>query len=192
MPETKVRSGQLVTTLSSKTIDSTNTINTDLTKLAIAGGTAGQVLSTNGSGVLSFITASGGGGATTQNAFKATDQTTNTTNNVYSNDSALTIVVGVTGYYSVEIYVVSDAINNIFLGITGVAGYAKVSSSTANSGFNLNATAVGNAGSGVSFTKISGIINCNTGDNIRLAYYKHFGGIMTILAGSYMKIEKAN
>lgn len=61
MPETKVRSGQLGTSLTSKTIDSTNTISTDLTKLTIAGGTNGQVLSTNGSGTLSFITASGGG-----------------------------------------------------------------------------------------------------------------------------------
>ena len=61
MPETKVRSGQLGATLSSKTIDNTNTINTDLTKLAIAGGTNGQVLSTNGSSVLSWITSSGGG-----------------------------------------------------------------------------------------------------------------------------------
>lgn len=61
MPETKVRSGQLSSTLSSKTIDNTNTINTDLTKLAIAGGTNGQVLSTNGSSVLSWITSSGGG-----------------------------------------------------------------------------------------------------------------------------------
>ena len=59
MPETKVRSGQLGASLSSKTIDNTNTINTDLTKLAIAGGTNGQVLSTNGSGVLSWATASG-------------------------------------------------------------------------------------------------------------------------------------
>lgn len=60
MPETKVRSGQLGTTLSSKTIDNTNTINTDLTKLAIAGGTNGQVLSTNGSSALSWVTAGGG------------------------------------------------------------------------------------------------------------------------------------
>lgn len=60
MPETKVRSGQLASTLSSKTIDNTNTINTDLTKLAIAGGTNGQVLSTNGSSSLSWVTAGGG------------------------------------------------------------------------------------------------------------------------------------
>ena len=60
MPETKVRSGQLASTLSSKTIDNTNTINTDLTKLAIAGGTNGQVLSTNGSSTLNWVTAGGG------------------------------------------------------------------------------------------------------------------------------------
>jgi hypothetical protein len=61
MPETKVRSGQLGSTLSSKTIDNTNTINTDLTKLKVAGGTNGQVLSTDGSSNLSWTTASGGG-----------------------------------------------------------------------------------------------------------------------------------
>jgi hypothetical protein len=61
MPETKVRSGQLGSTLSSKTIDNTNTINTDLTKLKVAGGTNGQVLSTDGSSNLTWTTASGGG-----------------------------------------------------------------------------------------------------------------------------------
>ena len=60
MPETKVRSGQLGSTLSSKTIDNTNTINTDLTKLKVAGGTNGQVLSTDGSSNLSWTTAGGG------------------------------------------------------------------------------------------------------------------------------------
>lgn len=60
MPETKVRSGQLGSTLSSKTIDNTNTINTDLTKLKVAGGTSGQVLSTDGSSNLSWTTAGGG------------------------------------------------------------------------------------------------------------------------------------
>lgn len=83
MPETKVRSGQLGATLSSKTIDNTNTINTDLTKLAIAGGTNGQVLSTNGSSVLSWATAGGGGGglgAPTYVITKATNETvTNST-----------------------------------------------------------------------------------------------------------------
>lgn len=62
MATTKLNNGQLPTTLSSKTIDSSNTINTDLTKLSVAGGTNGQVLSTNGSGSLSWATAGGGGG----------------------------------------------------------------------------------------------------------------------------------
>lgn len=61
MATTKLNNGQLPTTLSSKTIDSSNTINTDLTKLSISGGTNGQVLSTNGSGSLSWATAGGGG-----------------------------------------------------------------------------------------------------------------------------------
>lgn len=61
MATTKLNNGQLPTTLSSKTIDSSNTINTDLTKLSISGGTNGQVLSTNGSGALSWATAGGGG-----------------------------------------------------------------------------------------------------------------------------------
>ena len=60
MPQTKVSNNQIASTLSSKTIDNTNTINTDLTKLAIAGGTNGQVLSTNGSSTLSWVTAGGG------------------------------------------------------------------------------------------------------------------------------------
>ena len=56
MPQTKLNNGQLPTTISSKTIDSSNTINTDLTKLSVTGGTNGQVLSTNGSGSLSWAT----------------------------------------------------------------------------------------------------------------------------------------
>ena len=62
MATTKLNNGQLPNTISSKTIDSSNTINTDLTKLSVAGGTNGQVLSTNGSGSLSWATAGGGGG----------------------------------------------------------------------------------------------------------------------------------
>ena len=60
MPQTKLNNTQLPNTISSKTIDSSNTINTDLTKLSVAGGTNGQVLSTNGSGSLSWATAGGG------------------------------------------------------------------------------------------------------------------------------------
>jgi hypothetical protein len=55
MPVTKLKNGQLPDTLSSKTIDNTNTLSTTLSNLSISGGTNGQVLSTNGSGTLSWI-----------------------------------------------------------------------------------------------------------------------------------------
>lgn len=60
MPETKLNNRQLPNTLSSKTIDNTNDINTTLTRLKISGGTNGQVLSTDGSSNLSWTTAGGG------------------------------------------------------------------------------------------------------------------------------------
>ena len=60
MPTTKLNNGQLPDSLSSKTIGTSNTIETNLTKLTIAGGSNGQVLSTNGSGTLSWATAGGG------------------------------------------------------------------------------------------------------------------------------------
>lgn len=55
----KLNNSQIPDTLSSKTIDNTNSIDTTTTNLSISGGSNGQVLSTNGSGVLNWITASG-------------------------------------------------------------------------------------------------------------------------------------
>ena len=60
MATTKLNNGQLPTTLSSMTIDNTNDINTTTTRLKITGGSSGQVLSTDGSGNLSWTTAGGG------------------------------------------------------------------------------------------------------------------------------------
>ena len=60
MATTKLNNGQLPATLSSKTIDNTNDINTTTTRLKITGGSSGQVLSTDGSGNLSWATAGGG------------------------------------------------------------------------------------------------------------------------------------
>ena len=60
MPTTKLNNAQLPDSLDSKTIGTSNTINTNLTKLSISGGSNGQVLSTNGSGTLSWTTAGGG------------------------------------------------------------------------------------------------------------------------------------
>lgn len=56
MPTTKLKNGQLPDTISSKTVDNTNDINTTTTRLKITGGSNGQVLSTDGSGNLSWKT----------------------------------------------------------------------------------------------------------------------------------------
>lgn len=60
MPQTKLNNSQLPNTLQNKTVDNTNTINTSLTRLRISGGLVNQVLSTDGSGNLSWITVAGG------------------------------------------------------------------------------------------------------------------------------------
>jgi hypothetical protein len=60
MPITKLKNGQLPDTISSKTINSSNSIYTNLASLSITGGSNGQVLSTNGSGTLSWISLASG------------------------------------------------------------------------------------------------------------------------------------
>jgi hypothetical protein len=60
MPTTKLNNAQLPDSIASKTIGTSNTIETNLTKLTISGGSNGQVLSTDGSGTLSWTTAGGG------------------------------------------------------------------------------------------------------------------------------------
>jgi hypothetical protein len=55
----KLNNSQIPDTLSSKTINNTNTINTTTTNFSISGGSNGQVLSTNGSGILSWANAGG-------------------------------------------------------------------------------------------------------------------------------------
>jgi len=56
MPTTKLKNGQLPDTISSKTVDNTNNINTTTTCLKITGGSNGQVLSTDGAGNISWKT----------------------------------------------------------------------------------------------------------------------------------------
>jgi hypothetical protein len=58
MPITKLKNGQLPDTISSKTVDNSNDINTTTTRLKITGGSNGQVLSTDGSGNLFWISVS--------------------------------------------------------------------------------------------------------------------------------------
>jgi hypothetical protein len=59
MPATKLNNRQLPDTLSNKTLDSTNNINTTTVRLKITGGSNGQVLSTDGFGNLSWVTVAG-------------------------------------------------------------------------------------------------------------------------------------
>ena len=61
MPTTKLKNAQLPDVIQSKTIDTSNDIDTTTTKLTITGGSNGQVLSTDGSGNLNWATAGGGG-----------------------------------------------------------------------------------------------------------------------------------
>jgi hypothetical protein len=59
MATTKLKNAQLPDVIQSKTIDTSNDIDTTTTKLTITGGTNGQVLSTDGSGNLSWISVAG-------------------------------------------------------------------------------------------------------------------------------------
>lgn len=59
MAQTKLNNNQLPDTIQNKTIDTSNDIDTTTTKLTITGGTNGQVLKTDGSGNLSWVTPSG-------------------------------------------------------------------------------------------------------------------------------------
>lgn len=59
MPITKLKNGQLPDTISSKTVDNTNDISTTTTRLKITGGSNGQVLSTDGSGNLTWVSVAG-------------------------------------------------------------------------------------------------------------------------------------
>lgn len=61
MPKTKINNTQLPDVIQNKTLDTSNDIDTTTTKLTISGGSNGQVLSTDGSGNLSWTTPSSGG-----------------------------------------------------------------------------------------------------------------------------------
>jgi len=141
----------------------------------------------------STLSASGGGGATSQTAFKAADETTNTSSGTFSNDTNLAITVSVTGWYSLEVFTISTCASSIIFGIVANAGSAKIASVTAG-GYNLaNSPNVGESNASTNgFTKINGMLNLTAGDIVRLSYYKAGGGDVTIKAGSFMKIEKAN
>lgn len=138
------------------------------------------------------LSASGGGGVS-YSAFKAADETINTSQPTFSSDSALVISVAVAGWYTIEVFILTTATTFVALGIEGVSGYAKITSGTAI-GYDLsNSPLVGYAqNAGTNFSKIDGLINCGGGENLRISYYKQSGGNVTCHTGSYMKITKVS
>lgn len=100
MPITKLKNGQLPDTLSSKTVDNTNDINTTTTRLKITGGSNGQVLSTDGSGNISWTTAGGGGlGAPTFQIVKSANETVTSSTTLQDDDHLFQALTNGKTYY---------------------------------------------------------------------------------------------
>jgi hypothetical protein len=136
MPTTKLNNGQLPDSLSSKTIGTSNTINTNLEKLSIAGGSNGQVLSTNGSGTLSWTTAGGGGGVTDGDKGDIT---------VSNNGATWTIDNGVVSYAKMQ----DVSATSRLLGRAS-AGSGDVEEITIGTGLTLTGTTLSASGGGSS------------------------------------------
>lgn len=111
MAQTKLKNAQLPDTLSSKTVDNTNDISTTTTKLKISGGTNGQVLSTDGSGNISWTTAAGGGGLSPSYLItKSADESrVNTSTPSDDNDFSFAMTSG--KYYFIEFNILASRNN---------------------------------------------------------------------------------
>jgi hypothetical protein len=101
MPTTKLKNAQLPDVIQSKTIDTSNDIDTTTTKLTITGGTNGQVLSTDGSGNLSWTTAGGGGGlgAPTFEIVKSANETVTSSTTLQDDDHLFQALTNGKTYY---------------------------------------------------------------------------------------------
>ena len=116
----KLNNTQLPNTLSSKTIDNTNAINTNLTQLSISGGSGSQVLSTNGSGVLNWITASGGGSfPTTETIANGTIDITKSITYVTGNNVTLPASTSAGQYKTIIKLNDNASVNYVFSSPTG-------------------------------------------------------------------------
>ena len=98
MAETKIANRQLPDTIQGKTIDTSNDIDTTTTKLTISGGSNGQVLSTDGSGNLSWTTA-GGLGAPTFVKTKTADETVTSSTTLQDDDHLFQSLTSGKTYY---------------------------------------------------------------------------------------------
>lgn len=141
MPSTKLNNSQLPNTLSSKTIDNSNDISTTTTKLKISGGTNGQVLSTDGSGNLSWATAFG----YTQIVTKTADETVSGTTTVQDDD---------------ELFFTADANSTYSIMFEAIISRASAPSTTWSIQWTVPSGAVGSyysTGSAQTLTTLSGI-----------------------------------
>ena len=106
MAQTKLNNSQLPNTLSSKTIDNTNDINTTTTRLKISGGSNGQVLSTDGASNISWITAGGGVGPSYIVTKTADESRLNTT--TPSDDAHFSFAMTSGKYYFIEFNILAS------------------------------------------------------------------------------------
>lgn len=117
MAQTKLNNAQLPDTIQNKTIDTSNDIDTTTTKLTISGGSNGQVLSTDGSGNLSWATAGGGGGlgAPTYELIKTADETITNSTTLQDDDHLYQALISGKTYW-IELSLIlskGDASNNL-------------------------------------------------------------------------------
>lgn len=98
MATTKLNNGQLPDTIQNKTIDTSNDIDTTTAKLTITGGSNGQVLSTDGSGNLSWTTA-GALGAPTAVVTKTVDESVVSSGTLQDDDDLTYTLTANKSYY---------------------------------------------------------------------------------------------
>ena len=108
MPTTKLKNAQLPDVIQSKTIDTSNDIDTTTTKLTITGGSNGQVLSTDGSGNLSWVTAGGGGGLGPSYIVTKTADESRVNTTTPSDDSHFSFAMTSGKYYFIEFNIIAS------------------------------------------------------------------------------------
>lgn len=125
-----------VSALNNRNWDFTNTANVTLgnvSNLHITGGTSGQVLSTDGTGNLSWITAGGGG---------SSDSISNGTSNVSISTSGGNVIFGVGGTAGVTIVTAAGVVGRIVPRVTSVASSSSVTvNSDTTDQYNITALA---------------------------------------------------
>lgn len=162
----KLNNSQIPDTLSSKTIDNSNSIDTTTTNLSISGGSSGQVLSTDGSGNLSWATAGGGGGSypTSETISSGAIDTSKTISYITGN-----VTLGSATKGDIK-YIINANTNNSFKYVTDII-----------TGGNVNSLIIDSSGKVIVFGVFSNINNVS-GTN-KIAIYDPIAGTYSSLGG---------